>query len=60
MEKLNDWIQRLAHNYFLIVVGALIFFAVKAVIGYMTYKHYNRELADIKQQLRNVKSKNKP
>ncbi|TDL69147.1 hypothetical protein E2R58_08140 [Paenibacillus amylolyticus] len=44
MNAVNDWLRQLAHNYILIVIAAVLFFAVKAVIGFYTYKHYDKKL----------------
>ncbi|OMF65302.1 hypothetical protein BK141_10015 [Paenibacillus sp. FSL R5-0765] len=44
MNAVNEWLRQLAHNYILIVIAAVLFFAVKAVIGFYTYKHYDKKL----------------
>ncbi|MBD8837140.1 hypothetical protein CQ043_09550 [Paenibacillus sp. MYb63] len=44
MNAVNDWLRQVAHNYLLIVIAAVLFFAVKAVIGFYTYKHYDKKL----------------
>ncbi|APO45993.1 hypothetical protein BS614_19470 [Paenibacillus xylanexedens] len=44
MNAINDWLRQIAHNYILIVIAAVLFFAVKAVIGFYTYKHYDKKL----------------
>ncbi|SLJ94692.1 MULTISPECIES: hypothetical protein [unclassified Paenibacillus] len=44
ISELNSWIRHIATNYILIITAAVIFFAIKAVIGFYTYKHYNKQL----------------
>ncbi|WP_310140491.1 hypothetical protein [Paenibacillus amylolyticus] len=44
INAINDWLKQLAHNYVLIVIAAVLFFVVKAIIGYYTYKHYDKKL----------------
>ncbi|MEK4057801.1 hypothetical protein MHB84_29875 [Paenibacillus sp. FSL F4-0087] len=44
ISELNSWIRHIASNYILIITAAVIFFAIKAVIGFYTYKHYNKQL----------------
>ncbi|MEY8745657.1 hypothetical protein AB9M62_41150 [Bacillales bacterium AN1005] len=44
ISAINDWLKQLAHNYVLIVIAAVLFFVVKAIIGYYTYKHYDKKL----------------
>lgn len=49
--KANQWLQPLTHNYVLIVIAALLFFAVKALVGYFTYRHYDRKITRLEQKL---------
>ncbi|MFL0374476.1 hypothetical protein [Paenibacillus amylolyticus] len=44
MNAVNDWLRQIAHNYILIVIAAILFFTVKAIIGYYTYKHYDKKM----------------
>lgn len=44
INEINSWIRHIASNYILIIAAAVIFFAIKAVIGFYTYKHYNKKL----------------
>lgn|GEM_PF-1313778 len=44
ISEINNWIRHIASNYILIIAAAVIFFAIKAVIGFYTYKHYNKQL----------------
>ncbi|CAI6047085.1 hypothetical protein PAECIP112173_01240 [Paenibacillus sp. JJ-100] len=44
MQHINDWLKHIAHNYILVIIAAVLFFAVKAVIGWYTYRHYDRKL----------------
>lgn len=52
MEKLNNWIEAISHNYILIIIAAVIFFGIKSVIGYFTYRKMMREFKEIKQLLK--------
>lgn len=51
MNEINRWIAHIAQNYVLIVIAAVLFFAVKAVIGFYTYKHYNKQLEHLHHQV---------
>lgn len=51
MLNVNNWLGHLAHNYVLIVVGAIIFFAFKSILGIMTYHHYNKELEHLHKKI---------
>ncbi|WP_256992201.1 hypothetical protein [Paenibacillus sp. XY044] len=51
IHAINSWIRHLAHNYFLIVIAAVVFFLCKAVIGYFTYRHYNKKLEALNHKL---------
>lgn len=51
MNGLNEWLSQIAHNYVLIVIAAILFFAVKALIGFVTYKHYDKQLKTVNQKL---------
>jgi len=51
MDALNDYLSKLAHNYLLIAAAAVVWFAVKAVTGYITYKHYNKKFKELNQKL---------
>ncbi|WP_339830346.1 hypothetical protein [Paenibacillus sp. FSL R7-0272] len=44
MQHINDWLKHIAHDYILVIIAAVLFFAVKAVVGWFTYKHYDRKL----------------
>ncbi len=60
MNGLNEWLKQIAHNYVLIVIAAILFFAVKAVIGFITYKHYDKKLTILNQKLNTLlEDKNK-
>ncbi len=49
LEKFNKWIGAISHNYILIIIAALIFFACKSLIGYLTFRKFMYELKEIKQ-----------
>ncbi|WP_145330909.1 hypothetical protein [Paenibacillus xylanexedens] len=51
MQHINDWLKHIAHDYILVIIAAVLFFAVKAVVGWFTYKHYNRKLDAIAEQV---------
>jgi low affinity Fe/Cu permease len=51
MGKINHFLYNLAHNYLLVAVAAILFFLAKALIGYLTYRHYYRKLKDIEKKL---------
>lgn len=51
MERLQHWLDRIMHNYVLIVAAALVYFLIKAAIGYMVYRQSNRRLARIEQKI---------
>lgn len=60
MNGLNEWLKQIAHNYVLIIIAAILFFAVKAVIGFITYKHYDKQLTILNQKLNTLlEDKNK-
>lgn len=45
------WLRQASHSYTLIATAAVLFFAIKAIIGYITYRHYNRRLREIERKL---------
>ncbi|MDD9269410.1 hypothetical protein ACFPES_20375 [Paenibacillus sp. GCM10023248] len=49
LNELNQWIGVISHNYILIIVAAIIFFACKSLLGYLTYRKFTRQLNEIKQ-----------
>jgi hypothetical protein len=51
MGRINHVLYNLAHNYLLVAVAAILFFLAKALIGYLTYRHYDRKLKDIEKKL---------
>lgn len=51
MNGLEQWLHQESHNYVLIAVAAILFFVIKAIIGYITYRHYDRKLNDIDHKL---------
>lgn len=44
MDHINEWLKQNAHNYALIAFAAILFFLIKAIIGFFTYKHYDKQL----------------
>ncbi|PQP81319.1 hypothetical protein C0Q44_23235 [Paenibacillus sp. PCH8] len=51
MNEVNSWIKHIASNYILIIAAAVIFFAIKAVIGFYTYKHYDKKLEHLNHKV---------
>lgn len=51
MSGLERWFREESHNYILIAIAALLFFGIKAIIGYLTYRHYNRKLDELESKL---------
>ncbi|MFM9278293.1 hypothetical protein [Paenibacillus jiagnxiensis] len=51
MERLQHWLDRIMHNYVLIAAAALIYFLIKAAIGYAVYRQSKRRLARIEQKI---------
>lgn len=51
MNGLEQWLRSASHNYLLIAVAAVLFFTVKAVLGYITYRHYDRQLKALDQKM---------
>ncbi|KQX47191.1 hypothetical protein ASD40_17805 [Paenibacillus sp. Root444D2] len=55
LEKLNQAIEVISHNYILIIIGAVIFFGLKALFGYLTYKKIMRQFEEIKELIKERK-----
>lgn len=51
LHAINSWLRQLAHNYVLIVIAAVVFFLCKAVLGYFTYRHYDKKLEALNRKL---------
>ncbi|MDT0122960.1 hypothetical protein Q9R46_09925 [Paenibacillus sp. RRE4] len=51
MQHINDWLKHIAHDYILVIIAAVLFFAIKAVVGWFTYRHYDRKLDAIAEQV---------
>lgn len=51
MQHINDLLKHIAHDYVLVIIAAVLFFAVKAVIGWYTYKHYDQKLDALTEKL---------
>lgn len=51
MVKINSWLGQMAHNYLLIVIAAIIFFGIKSILGFLTYRHYNKELQQLHKKI---------
>ena len=49
--NINEWLGRLAHDYVLIIIAAVLFFAAKAFTGYITYRHYDRKISKLDKKL---------
>jgi hypothetical protein len=57
MQTLNDLIKKLSHDYLLLTLGALLFLTIKAVLGYITYRHYNKRLEKIESKIDDLRSR---
>lgn len=57
MKQINDWLRDFAHNYFLILIAAILFFTIKAIIAYMTYKHYDKKISILDNKLNELLKK---
>ncbi|MCW3790197.1 hypothetical protein OM416_01330 [Paenibacillus sp. LS1] len=51
MNEINTWLKQFAHNYLLIVIAAVLFFVCKALIGFYTYRHYDKKLMVLIQKV---------
>ncbi|WP_438445170.1 hypothetical protein [Gorillibacterium sp. sgz5001074] len=60
MDQLNEWLDKLSHDYLLITIAAGLFFAGKAVTGYFTYRHYNRKFDRLERLLEQERARNAP
>jgi hypothetical protein len=54
MDSLIRWVEAIRHNYILVIIGAALFFGIKAVFGYLTYRKFAKDLEEIKRLLRNL------
>ncbi|TJY40863.1 hypothetical protein E5161_16495 [Cohnella pontilimi] len=59
MQKINALLHQLSHDYLLISIAAVLFFGVKTVAAYLTYRHYNRKLNRLEMMLRDLTSRSK-
>jgi uncharacterized protein YneF (UPF0154 family) len=53
METLAGWVESIKHNYVLVIIGTVLFFGIKSLIGYFTYRKFSKDLEEIKSLLRN-------
>ena len=51
MNRLEQWLHQVSHHYVLIAIAVLLFFFIKVVIGYLTYRHYDQQLKDVDHKL---------
>ncbi|NUU79201.1 hypothetical protein [Paenibacillus xylanilyticus] len=51
MDEINAWLKQIAQNYLLIVIAAVLFFVFKALIGFYTYRHYDKKLMTLIQKV---------
>ncbi|RPK08279.1 hypothetical protein [Priestia endophytica] len=49
--KLGQILNKFTDNYWIIISAVILFFLAKALIGYLTFKHYNRKLKNIEDKL---------
>jgi hypothetical protein len=52
MEHLNQWLAVEKNNYLLIGIAAILFFGIKSLFGYLTYRRFMKELAEIKKMIK--------
>ncbi|WP_419883912.1 hypothetical protein ACN6MY_10740 [Peribacillus sp. B-H-3] len=57
MTHINQYLSSLAHNYFLISIAAVVFFTIKAIAAYLSYRHYNKKLKFIQDTLEELNIK---
>jgi hypothetical protein len=57
LESLSNWVTAIKNNYILVISGAIIFFAFKSYIGYVTYRKFSKDLEEIKSLIRNQNAK---
>jgi hypothetical protein len=57
LHHLNAFLRGISHNYVLIIIGAVIFFAIKAVAGWITYRKFKNELKQINESLTKINQK---
>lgn len=55
MQMLNDLVKKLSHDYLLLTIGALLFLTIKAILGYLTYRHYNKRLEKIEEKIDDIR-----
>jgi uncharacterized protein YneF (UPF0154 family) len=51
MDTLIRWVEAIRHNYVLAIIGAVLFFGIKSLIGYWTYRKFAKDLEEIKRLL---------
>lgn len=54
-QHLNTFLKAISHNYVLIIIAAVVFFGIKAIIGLITYRRLKNELDTIKQTVLQIK-----
>ena len=52
--ELGQILNKFTNNYWVIISAVILFFLVKAFIGYLTFKHYNRKFKDIEEKLKEL------
>jgi hypothetical protein len=57
MQTLNDLLKKLSHDYLLLTLGAILFLTIKAILGYITYRHYNKRLEKIEAKIDDIRSR---
>lgn len=55
LQHLNSFLKAISHNYVLIIIAAVVFFGIKAIIGLLTYRRLKKELDTIKQTVLEIK-----
>ncbi|WP_172460181.1 hypothetical protein [Priestia endophytica] len=49
--ELGQILNKFTNNYWIIISAVILFFLAKALIGYLTFKHYNRKFKNIEKKL---------
>ncbi len=57
MQTLNDLVKKLSHDYLLLTIGALLFLTIKAILGYLTFRHYNKRLEIIEAKIDDIRTR---
>ena len=51
MHDINEFVNSVQNNYLLIAIVAILFFVIKAITAYLTFRHYEKRLKRIEDKL---------